>query len=297
MTRLQPLHQPVPQPLHQPVPQPLRQPVPQPLHQPVPQPLHQPILQPLHQPVPQPLHQPVPQPLHQPILQQQRRRRQLLYQKDFVREPIMDADFFCSFYDNQTKNWNDSGCSRPIYNAVWDRHELEDEVHSDFIALRSMLIRTNLNDLRDVTHNIHYENYRYKKLSSFHGNDTKNGKTLQTPSVNKNFLSQIEDERIETETRLEKMSRDMEAVYQSKVTEKLQKLDESKQNVLKTQETYRLNIQQEEERIQLKREEFERARREWEESLAKTGFVADQIGSLTKTAKKKSPITKSYTCL
>ena len=48
-----------------------------------------------------------------------------------------------------------------------------------------MLIRTNLNDLRDVTHNIHYENYRYKKLSAYHRNDTKNGKTLQTPSVNK----------------------------------------------------------------------------------------------------------------
>jgi hypothetical protein len=49
---------------------------------------------------------------------------------------------------------------------------------------------------------------------------------------------------------------------------------------LKTQETYRLNIQQEEERLQLKREEFERTKREWEESLTKTGF-ADQIGSLT----------------
>ncbi|CAF3183602.1 unnamed protein product [Rotaria socialis] len=137
-----------------------------------------------------------------------------------------------------------------IRQYAWGIVDVEDEVHSDFIALRSMLIRTNLNDLRDVTHNIHYENYRYKKLSAFHGNDTKNGKTLQTPSVNKNFLSQLEDERIETETRLEKMSRDMEAVYQSKVTEKLQKLEESKQNVLKTQETYRLNIQQEEERIQ-----------------------------------------------
>jgi septin 7 len=62
---------------------------------------------------------------------------------------------------------------------------VEDEVHSDFIALRSMLIRTNLNDLRDVTHNIHYENYRYKKLSSYNGNDTKNGKTFQTSSMNK----------------------------------------------------------------------------------------------------------------
>ena len=48
-----------------------------------------------------------------------------------------------------------------------------------------MLIRTNLNDLRDVTHNIHYENYRYKKLSSYNGNDTKNGKALPSSSVNK----------------------------------------------------------------------------------------------------------------
>jgi hypothetical protein len=47
----------------------------------------------------------------------------------------------------------------------------------------------------------------------------------------RNFFSQLEDERNETEARLEKMSRDMEGVYQTKVTEKLQKLDESKQNV------------------------------------------------------------------
>ncbi len=49
--------------------------------------------------------------------------------------------------------------------------------------------------------------------------------------LRRNFFSQLEDERNETETRLEKMSRDMEGVYQTKVTEKLQKLDESKQNV------------------------------------------------------------------
>lgn len=48
-----------------------------------------------------------------------------------------------------------------------------------------MLIRTNLNDLRDVTQNIHYENYRYKKLSAFNGNETKSGKPAPAPSVNK----------------------------------------------------------------------------------------------------------------
>ena len=47
----------------------------------------------------------------------------------------------------------------------------------------------------------------------------------------RNLLSQLEDERMETEERLDKMSRDMENVYQSKVQEKLQKLEENKQNV------------------------------------------------------------------
>jgi len=116
---------------------------------------------------------------------------------------------------------------------AWGTVDVEDEAHSDFIALRCMIIKTNLNDLRDVTHNIHYENYRYKKLSSFNENQTKNGKTFQPPAINKNLLSQLEDERVETEQRLEKMSREMENVYQTKVEEKLQKLEENKQNLLK----------------------------------------------------------------
>jgi septin family protein len=63
---------------------------------------------------------------------------------------------------------------------------VEDESHSDFIALRNMLIKTNLNDLRDVTHNIHYENYRYKKLNSFvNSNSSIDSKTGKTSSINK----------------------------------------------------------------------------------------------------------------
>ncbi|CAF1215539.1 unnamed protein product [Adineta ricciae] len=161
---------------------------------------------------------------------------------------------------------------------AWGTVDVEDEAHSDFIALRSMIIKTNLNDLRDVTHNNHYENYRYKKLSSFNANETKNGKLLQAPSINKNLLSQLEDERMETEARLDKMSRDMENVYQTKVEEKLQRLEENKQNLLKTQETFQVNIQQEEQRIEQKRQEFERNRRQWEENFNKSGFY-DQNSS------------------
>jgi len=113
----------------------------------------------------------------------------------------------------------------------------------------------------------------------------KNGKTFQPPAINKNLLSQLEDERVETEQRLEKMSREMENVYQTKVEEKLQKLEENKQNLLKTEEAFRLNVQQEEEKMEQKRQEFERNRRQWEENTNKLRFN-DQINTTSKPTKK-----------
>ena len=41
---------------------------------------------------------------------------------------------------------------------------VENLEHCDFIALRDMMIKTHLQDLKDVTNNILYENYRCRKL-------------------------------------------------------------------------------------------------------------------------------------
>lgn len=41
---------------------------------------------------------------------------------------------------------------------------VENENHSDFTKLREMLIRTNMEDLRDCTHTKHYEVYRKNRL-------------------------------------------------------------------------------------------------------------------------------------
>ncbi len=41
---------------------------------------------------------------------------------------------------------------------------MENENHCDFTKLREMLIRTNMEDLRDTTHNKHYEVYRKHRL-------------------------------------------------------------------------------------------------------------------------------------
>ena len=41
---------------------------------------------------------------------------------------------------------------------------MENENHCDFVKLREMLIRTNMEDLRSTTHAKHYELYRRDKL-------------------------------------------------------------------------------------------------------------------------------------
>nr|XP_033819080.1 septin-12 isoform X3 [Geotrypetes seraphini] len=47
----------------------------------------------------------------------------------------------------------------------WGMIEVENMAHCEFANLRDMLIRTNLQDLKDITHYIHYESYRIRRLS------------------------------------------------------------------------------------------------------------------------------------
>lgn len=47
----------------------------------------------------------------------------------------------------------------------WGMVRIEDTEHSDFIALRSVLFGSHLQELRDITHDVLYEKYRTDKLS------------------------------------------------------------------------------------------------------------------------------------
>lgn len=42
----------------------------------------------------------------------------------------------------------------------WFCFAVENQAHCDFVKLRNMLIRTHMHDLKDVTCDVHYENYR-----------------------------------------------------------------------------------------------------------------------------------------
>ncbi|ELK10692.1 Septin-12 [Pteropus alecto] len=47
----------------------------------------------------------------------------------------------------------------------WGIIEVENMAHCEFPLLRDLLIRSHLQDLKDITHNVHYENYRVCRLN------------------------------------------------------------------------------------------------------------------------------------
>ena len=47
---------------------------------------------------------------------------------------------------------------------MWGTVLVENENHCDFVKLREMLLRTNMQDLIEQTHNKHYELYRKVKM-------------------------------------------------------------------------------------------------------------------------------------
>ncbi|XP_014648962.1 PREDICTED: septin-12 isoform X2 [Ceratotherium simum simum] len=50
----------------------------------------------------------------------------------------------------------------------WGIVEVENMAHCEFPLLRDLLIRSHLQDLKDITHNVHYENYRVYRLNESH---------------------------------------------------------------------------------------------------------------------------------
>jgi septin 7 len=109
----------------------------------------------------------------------------------------------------------------------WGVAEVENEEHCDFTTLRNMIIRTHMQDLKDVTNNVHYENYRCSKLATVSSVTGSSDKVA--PS--RDPLAQFELEKKEHEKKMRRMEEEMEDVFEAKVREKLQKLEDIKHDV------------------------------------------------------------------
>merc|ERR1712062_957141 len=61
----------------------------------------------------------------------------------------------------------------------WGIVDVENPEHCDFIKLRSMLI-THMQDLQEVTHDVHYENFRSERLARGGGAASKPAEVAKT---------------------------------------------------------------------------------------------------------------------
>jgi cell division control protein 11 len=100
----------------------------------------------------------------------------------------------------------------------WGIVEVDNPRHSDFLAIRSALLHSHLADLKEITHDFLYENYRTEKLSkSVEGgiSASMNPEDLASQSV------KLKEEQLRRE---EEKLREIELKVQREITEKRQEL-------------------------------------------------------------------------
>jgi len=145
----------------------------------------------------------------------------------------------------------------------WGVVDVENMDHCDFIPLRNMLIRTHLQDLKEVTNMVHYENFRCRKLA---GVTNTTGMTIDKQSSNKNPLFLIEEEKKESAAKLSNMEREMEEVFERKVREKKQKLSDNEADLERRQAESANRLEQLKEELEERKTAFLKEKQTWEQS-------------------------------
>ncbi|EUB62015.1 Septin-7 [Echinococcus granulosus] len=151
----------------------------------------------------------------------------------------------------------------------WGTVEVENVEHNDFAVLSYYLIQLQMQNLREVTHRQHYENYRAAKLSGIAQDSNFKTHDGQDP------MMLMDAEKREHEQKLRKMEADMEAVFAQKVAEKSQKQKEFEADLLRRAEQMREQLRQEEAAHEMERRAFEEQKARWEEAWREWDIGAD----------------------
>ncbi|KAK8205040.1 Septin-domain-containing protein [Phyllosticta capitalensis] len=102
----------------------------------------------------------------------------------------------------------------------WGIVEVENPRHSDFLAVRSALLHSHLADLKEITHDFLYENYRTEKLSK----SVEGGAAADSSMNPEDLASQSVRLKEEQLRREEEKLREIEVKVQREIQEKRQEL-------------------------------------------------------------------------
>ncbi|KAJ5099468.1 hypothetical protein N7532_006469 [Penicillium argentinense] len=103
----------------------------------------------------------------------------------------------------------------------WGVVEVENPRHSDFLAIRSALLHSHLADLKEITHDFLYENYRTEKLSKSVDGATPAQDSTMNPEDLASQSVRLKEEQLRRE---EEKLREIELKVQREIAEKRQEL-------------------------------------------------------------------------
>jgi len=163
----------------------------------------------------------------------------------------------------------------------WGTVNIEDKNHCDFLSLRSLVLAHHMQDLKDVTSQVHYEKYRCTKLTAL-------ALSNECDSLNKNPLAVIEDEKNEHDDKMRKMNKDMEDVFRRKVEEKQEKMNRVEREDMERLEKEKNRLEEEKLKLALKKEELEKDKKSWANThgVEMTKFLHRSTESLDGKKKK-----------
>ncbi|XP_072252002.1 septin-8-A-like isoform X3 [Leuresthes tenuis] len=133
----------------------------------------------------------------------------------------------------------------------WGSVQVENESHCDFVKLREMLLRVNMEDLREQTHAHHYELYRRCKLEEMGFKDK--GPDSQPFSLQETY----ETKRKEFFIELQHKEESMRQMFVNKVKETEAELKEKEKELHERFEQLKRMHQEEKKNLEEKRRELE----------------------------------------
>jgi len=107
----------------------------------------------------------------------------------------------------------------------WGTVQVENESHCDFVKLREMLIRTNMEDLREQTHGKHYELYRKTRLEQMGFSD------VDSDNKPMSFQQTCEKKMVLHQEELTQKEEDMKQQFIQRVKDKESQLKESEREL------------------------------------------------------------------
>lgn len=131
----------------------------------------------------------------------------------------------------------------------WGTVEVENEAHCDFVKLREMALRTNMEDLREKTHTMHYERFRSQKLvqmgfadkgadnqpvslqETYEAKRTEHVRDMQTKEerMRQMFVQKVKDKEAELKSAEQKLHDEFERLRRQNAEEKRQLDDKKRQ--------------------------------------------------------------------